>query len=653
MIVDHLITRTGIRSLGLLIGAIVPMALSYFCYMLAYKESPFFILLDHLPLIIQLLNTDVSTLGHNDTGLLDLLRPFHQHLISEASISNISPSAAATHPSTTPIASAVSSALSAAKLTLKDTADVAAESIVHDLPSKVAHSLPSPIVNVFIAVLKYLDRHGYRDPKNIPGFQYLVALQPLMHFLKPVLNFLSSHRTLTAIVTMLHLWMAAELVFYILFLKKLKRLQTVDNVIQGIKSKAEREEIFQRCLETVEDGDGAKKWVECWFDTSRKKPARFEDIGRQNMVCWFVWALWATSVEQVTKEELLEAEQMIDTIERVKLIKFADGFNPNVKCIRPNLDPVVASHRPLIYYLLVWVANTLANVAFRALGFKGYTEQGSSHSSKLPNGTGRCPPDLAYWYRSPSSPQNEIPLVFIQGVGIGLAQYIYLIIALACISRPLILIEVPYISNKLVQTDCMTPDETYLAIKRILNRHSYQKATFMGHSLGTMLCAAVCRASSANTSDSIVAGLVLVDPICFLTHHSIARNFAYRIPTTACQLVIDLFASREIGTSWYIMRRFCWYQCIMFPIAWANRHQKPLPFQGKLSPVLPEKTRIFLSRKDSLLDMDKVAEYLRTQVGLVEGREEGELVMVEEMEHGEFMLHPSWIFRIVKAASES
>lgn len=197
----------------------------------------------------------------------------------------------------------------------------------------------------------------------------------------------------------------------------------------------------------------------------------------------------------------------------------------------------------------------------------------------------------------------------------------------------------------------MTPDETYFAIERILKTHKHPKATFMGHSFGTMICAAVCRASPATSPESIVDGLILADPICFLAHHSLARNFAYRAPATATQLVIDLFAAREIGTSWYIMRRFCWNQC-MFPIAWTRRHQKPLLLQGNLSPVLPQKTRVFLSRNDTLLDMTKVAAYLKAQVGLDGKDDEDQLVMMEGMDHAQFLLRAKWFSKILKAARE-
>ncbi|KAF9957666.1 hypothetical protein BGZ72_001581 [Mortierella alpina] len=650
MIVDHLVTRTGVRSLGLLIAGIVPLASSYFCYMLAYRESPVDTLLSQLPLVFQLFQANASTL------LLPLLLSESTASHGRFMLDNIS------IPGESPLASP--SIHSAAHTTLAYAAAAAAPSspTLATRPDAVM----SPLVRGAIVLVQYLESKGLNHPHAIPGYRHLMALQPLKErWLDPTLAFLSLHQTLAILLTGLHLWLAAELVFYIVFWKKLARLQEVDRVVKGVGAKAKRKELFHRCLETVEEGDGVKRWIEAWFDTGRtKQPARFEDIGRVNMLRWMAWAFWAAPYEEVfqSPSRVQELNQMVDTIESVKKVKFSEGYNPDVDCIRLCLDPVVASHRPLVYYVLLWVANMAVGLLFSLLGLTRYdTTLDKSHefeSSKPLDtqaeaaGETRAIPDLAYWYRTPAHPENEVPLVFIHGVGIGLAQYVHLVIALTFISRPLILIEIPYVSSQLFQAGCLTPDESYIAVERILKRHGHPKATFYGHSLGTMLCAAICRASSATSPKSIVAGLMLVDPICFLTHHSLARNFAYRTPATACQLVIDLFAAREIGTSWYIMRRFTWTESIFFPVAWTRRDQKMLPHQGKLSPVLPEKTRVFLSSKDNLLDMEKVAQYLRTQVGLVEGGEEDELVVMEGMDHAEYLSRPGWFNRVLKAARE-
>ncbi|KAF9134300.1 hypothetical protein BGW39_007468 [Mortierella sp. 14UC] len=661
MIVDHLLTRTGVRSLGLVLAGVVPLASWYLFYMLAYNETPVDTLVSHIPFMLHLLQSNTSSLS--SVGL-------------DNNFGDNSPL-----PPIIPFDSAAAAAVSAPSSLLATVATAVVNAIASP-PAPTAlqrmagtTSTSSPVLSSsIVALVQFLDTHGYRDITRLPGYQYWIAFgQPLKQHLSPVLNFISSHQTLAWILTGLHLWMAAELVFYFMFWKKLARLQEVDRVVKGVGAKVKRRELFERCLETVEEGDGVKRWIEVWFDTGRtKQPAKFEDIGRANMVSWMAWAFWAAPLEEVAQSPaaIIELNEMIDTIEEVKKVKFTEGYNPNVECIRLSLDPVLASHRPLIYYTLIWLANAFTRVVFLMLGFTRYSgtldqtyafepkfKPKHRKSSSFPSpgaiaAENKPPGDLAYWYRTPVKPQNPIPLVFIHGIGVGLVQYIHLVVALTFISRPLILIEVPEVSNQLVQVDCMTPDETYFVIERILRIHKHSKATFLGHSLGTMLCAAVCRASSASSPKSIVHGLILTDPICFLTHHSIAHNFAYRTPATAAQLVMDLFAAREIGTSWFIMRRFCWTESVIFPIAWSKRHQKPLVCQGKLSPVLPQKTRVFLSRNDNLLDMSKVAEYLRTRVGLEEGTEKDELVVMDGLDHAQLLMKPEWFSRILKAARE-
>ncbi|KAF9130375.1 hypothetical protein BGW39_003124 [Mortierella sp. 14UC] len=642
MIVDHLVTRSAVRSLGLVCAAVVPLATSYLLYTFTYKETPLDTLIHHVPLVFHLLQsgnaTQITTATVTGAGAASYLYPTPATFAASTPVSSISSFDSMLGLSPDLIASATAAMFGTGPPS----------------SSKDDTFALSMTMRMTLSLATFLEGLGLRDPTQLPGYQHLITLQP---YLAPIVAFIATHQTLAWVVSLLHLWIAAELLFYIHFWKRLARAQQVDRVVKGPRSPEERRELFERCMETVERGAGARKWVETWFDTGRTdRPARTEDIARSNMMQWLAWAFWASSIEEVfgSPSDMMELNRMVDYIEATKDIKFAIGFNPNVECIRLAFDPVIASHRPLVYYALVWIANTFAGLVFTVLGFTRFEgtvdtthppKKNRIHQQVVDPST-----DLNYWYYAPINPDNKVPLVFLHGIGVGLIQYIHWVVALSTISRPIIMVEVPYVSNKLIKGDCMTPDDTYFAIERILRRHEYPKATFFGHSLGTMLCAAVCRASPASSPKSIVAGLILADPICFLTHHSIARNFAYRIPATAAELVMDLFAAREIGTSWYIMRRFHWDQCIFFPKAWKKRTERSLLYEGRLSPVLPKKTRIFLSRNDNLLNMDTIAEYIRNQVGLKE--EKDELHIMEGMDHAQFLLRPDWFFKVLKAAEE-
>ncbi|KAF8927918.1 hypothetical protein BGZ58_010025, partial [Dissophora ornata] len=183
---------------------------------------------------------------------------------------------------------AVSSFAVAAVTAASAAASSSLDDIVPPFPETDSFNL-SPATSALLALATFLESHGYRDPVNIPGYRYFIALEPLRARLDPVLNpilaFISSHQTLAWIVSLFHIWMASELLFYIHFWTRLAHAQVVDRVPKGPKTKQERRELFQRCLETIDRGEGAKKWVETWFDTGRTaQPAKFEEIGRSNMM---------------------------------------------------------------------------------------------------------------------------------------------------------------------------------------------------------------------------------------------------------------------------------------------------------------------------------------------------------------------------------
>ena len=74
----------------------------------------------------------------------------------------------------------------------------------------------------------------------------------------------------------------------------------------------------------------------------------------RHVIFRMAWAFWAAPIEEVFESaaDMMELNRMVDAIEDSKGVKFAQGFNPEVDCIRLAFDPVVASHRPLIYYIV-------------------------------------------------------------------------------------------------------------------------------------------------------------------------------------------------------------------------------------------------------------------------------------------------------------
>ena len=71
----------------------------------------------------------------------------------------------------------------------------------------------------------------------------------------------------------------------------------------------------------------------------------------------------------------------------------------------------------------------------------------------------------------------------------------------------------------------------------MLTAHGYNEAVIVAHSLGTAVASWV-----ANLAPKRVAGLVLVDPICFLlNYHHVAFNMLHRIPERVIEASALLF----------------------------------------------------------------------------------------------------------------
>lgn len=204
---------------------------------------------------------------------------------------------------------------------------------------------------------------------------------------------------------------------------------------------------------------------------------------------------------------------MLTTAEDHFQVKFPSGYNPALRCIRLNFDPVQATHRPLAVYVAIYLATLVFNSLFlQWIWGLRYTDVDEQHP-------------VGYWSGYTTSP--EVPLVFIHGVGVGLLGYVDFLHQLLTQSgrRPVFLVELPYVSMRLVD-HVPSATETVKAIEGMLNRFGYTKAVFVSHSLGTGVASWVSR-----FAPHLIAGSVMVDPICFLLHyHHVAFNFIHRLP---------------------------------------------------------------------------------------------------------------------------
>lgn len=261
---------------------------------------------------------------------------------------------------------------------------------------------------------------------------------------------------------------------------------------------------------------------------------------------------------------------MIKTAEDKYNIKFTPGFNPDLQCIRLNLDPVLAVHRPLLFYLGIYLSTMLFNTLalqwgwqFEIYGdhstvwggvfyklhqaFLWCTElmkQRQRRTASKPTTTvttNKASADdaphikrIVYWYRSvedscttdaTTSSHAKTPLVFIHGIGAGLMCYVEFIYHLVGLDRPLFLVELPFVAMRMVDD---VPDAVAVVddIKAMLHHHGYEHGVFVSHSLGTAVTSWMM-----TNAPSVVAGTILIDPICFMLHYpQVCFNFIHKVP---------------------------------------------------------------------------------------------------------------------------
>lgn len=238
------------------------------------------------------------------------------------------------------------------------------------------------------------------------------------------------------------------------------------------------------------------------------------------------WAFFGSALEDVLQDEshTEELNYMIDNFEQEFHIQFDIGYNEDIIAYRINLDPVHAYHRPLAFYSIIMFLTTLFGCALQFIW--GMTKFGPETKSTVwnlldpqqtydtfaNNNTDEDGPEkVSYWFRD--GDRSKKPIVFIHGIGAGLMCYISFLPSLFALNTPIFCIELPFVSMHCIE-DVPTMQETVRDLQNMLDRHQFEDAVFVSHSLGTAVTSWVVKHMS-----KYVAGVVFLDPICFMLHY--------------------------------------------------------------------------------------------------------------------------------------
>lgn len=239
---------------------------------------------------------------------------------------------------------------------------------------------------------------------------------------------------------------------------------------------------------------------------------RWEDLKRENVLEWLAWSFYGMKLEDIVAEweqegrpglpeeapdadAILAADenpeetggklpflyQGLFMLEARAGMPLPDGRAPG-KSIRLHLDPVQSSSRPLAKYLVTGLFNVLLVKRTKSAGFQKVVDGGLEYLIRLPAG----------W--KPSGDDNN-PVMFIHGLGMGLAQYASLVSYFekhpGLQHRPLILLLQPHISMNLFHPEHLKPPSktsTTRGLRALVAKWGFEDGmTVVSHSNGTIV----------------------------------------------------------------------------------------------------------------------------------------------------------------------
>jgi pimeloyl-ACP methyl ester carboxylesterase len=189
--------------------------------------------------------------------------------------------------------------------------------------------------------------------------------------------------------------------------------------------------------------------------------------------------------------------------------------------------------------------------------------------------------------------EGKPPLFIVHGVGAGLISYSLFVSRLRQRDpdRTIVCVTLPHVSMKL-EEHVPSADQVVKTMDKIYRKMGIEKASWVGHSLGTTWVSWMCKKRPEMVQQSI-----FIDPVCFaLWEGSVANNFVYRNPlfATVTDVLMYYFASKELFISHTLSRHFVWFDNEIFQ-----------------EQVDKANTHVFVSEKDTIIDPKHTIKYLK------------------------------------------
>ncbi|GAA5922325.1 uncharacterized protein JCM15063_003266 [Sporobolomyces koalae] len=399
---------------------------------------------------------------------------------------------------------------------------------------------------------------------------------------------------------------------------------------------------------------------------------------------------------------LLEATFTLSRSSNSPPFKFLRGKSPH-KAFLLSKQPLELGHKPLVFYACTYLASQMGCVMLYLAGFRYFGPRTAwplplfchsstklesvhdHHEHEKMRASTQLSARTAYWFKPASGEAQEKdqrPIVFCHGIS-GTYGPSCFVAALACLSGRAVFIPIhPYLFMRLSPPSAILSRLEYVAsIRRMLWRHGFgltsldadeddpedvthdsdageragyagsakagqprdveedwrrAKAIIVAHSAGAGMAGWLMR-----DAPDIVAGLVLIDPMCFLLYcPDSARNFYRTHAKTAGEHFFKYFAF-ERGINHFLSRHVLWSTSTLFAPNPASRI--PSEIKNQIVPPCARwnqeagydvpryaaevnglqqggafPTVVFLSERDCILPIEKLLRYFsRTEFGKI------------------------------------
>lgn len=377
-----------------------------------------------------------------------------------------------------------------------------------------------------------------------------------------------------------------------------------------LRTRVQRREMLQRMWDATPE---PRRYVEMYF-----YGAPLEALGREDVRRFLKWRLWGRFDEHGGEgkegEALVdegELEEYVRYTEEVLEWRFEGGATGN-ESMAVMVEPVKMVRRPLLWYGIIGLVDTIAFVGMWWRGFGFYGRRGEvvrSFPFRPLALFGRPSPTdvFGYWYREHTTKAKEegrLPVLFVHGIGVGQHFYLPFFKELMPYCRDtgvgLIALEVLPVSNRMTSS-LPTPDEVSEAVVKLLDHHGWEKCVLVTHSYGSAITAHMMRHTAAKAR---IGPMIFVDPVAFSFHPpDVAWNFLRRKPRTASEWQLWYFASMDSDVARTLTRNFRWLDSSLWrEDLEAHRADGVHDGDGRVS--------VFVSGADIITDVNTLGEYL-------------------------------------------